>query len=235
MKRDVQPELLDTLPPQSYEAVRSRKDLRRINRMMGHAGMLFRTIRPLLKGNGTQPWRVADLGSGDARLTASLWRRLPIPPVGSTLTLLDHWNIADPAAVAALERKGWQVEVVEQNVMAWLEEHTGPRLDLIYANLFIHHFDSGALQELLNRISTHAESFVALEPRRSSLSQLGAYLIRWIGCHPVTQIDANRSVLAGFCENEVSRAWGTKPDWRVHEEDAGFFSHRFLAVRVPGS
>ena len=44
MERCVEPEMLDRLPAADPEAIRSRSDLRRVNRLMGHAGIIRRAL-----------------------------------------------------------------------------------------------------------------------------------------------------------------------------------------------
>jgi hypothetical protein len=45
VKRIVQPEMLDTLPPDDPRALRSRRDLRRVNAWMGNAGIMARALK----------------------------------------------------------------------------------------------------------------------------------------------------------------------------------------------
>jgi len=232
MHRVVQPELLDTLPRETPEALRSRLDLRRVNWLMGSAARLRTGIRRSLTSDRTRPWRVLELGAGDVDLAARLWRRLPAPPAASRLWLLDQQALAEPAAVAKLSEHGWTVETILADAFAWLGEYDGDRFDLIYANLFVHHFDRGALRELLKLAAPHARAFVAVEPRRSLLALAGTRLLRFVGCNYVTRHDAARSVRAGFVRREVSAAWPKEGDWELREGRAGLFSHRFIARRI---
>src|SRR5690606_611777 len=47
--RVVLPEILDSLPPDDPRAIRSRGDLRRINRLMGSLGWLLRALDALVR------------------------------------------------------------------------------------------------------------------------------------------------------------------------------------------
>ena len=59
MKRLVQPELLDSLPPDDPRARGSRRDLRRVNWWMGHHVILARTPGPgILRREGVQKLRL---------------------------------------------------------------------------------------------------------------------------------------------------------------------------------
>src|SRR5262245_4404184 len=221
MDRVVEPELLDTLPADNADASESRRDLRRINRIMGHARRWPRMLKGLLPLCGQIPWRVVALGAVDATLTAQIWVQLPPPPPGSQLVLLDQLDISSHPSVAALEDHGWEVETHTAEAQAWLEELTQQSATLIYANLFLHHFDANSLGELLRRIARQSIAFACLEPRRSSLGLLGVLFLPWIRCNSVTRHDAQRSVRAGFRHREISEAWPAEDEWSLKERTAG--------------
>ena len=62
MNRTLHPELLDVLPSTDPRAVHSRRDLRRINALMGNARMIHRFIR---KNLDCPSPIIAEIGSGD--------------------------------------------------------------------------------------------------------------------------------------------------------------------------
>src|SRR6266404_4755475 len=87
--RLVQRELLDELPATDPHAVRSRRDLQRVNWWMGNAVKAARAVT----ANRSGPWRVTELGAGDgtfflglARLLGSGWR-------GGQALLLDRQRL----------------------------------------------------------------------------------------------------------------------------------------------
>jgi len=60
MQRQLEAELLDTLPPSDPSAVGSRRDLRWLNFCMGHVGIVTRVLRHAF---GQKPPRqILDLG-----------------------------------------------------------------------------------------------------------------------------------------------------------------------------
>ncbi|MBN9690538.1 MAG: methyltransferase domain-containing protein [Verrucomicrobia bacterium] len=233
MRRTVQPEILDTLPADSPDAQHSRLDLRRINGLMGHRRRLTRHLNDVLPP-ANRPWRVLELGVGDGLLSSQIWKRLPAPPAGSQMVLLDQVPVVEAKAKEELGQRGWQVEQVLVDAFVWLEEANDFHYDIVYSNLFIHHFDQGALVELLRLIARRSRAFVTLEPRRSFSSELGVRGLSLLGSHPVTLHDAHRSVLAGFTNDELSRAW-PETYWQLQEGRAGLFSHYFVARRAPGT
>ncbi|MDB6085185.1 MAG: hypothetical protein JWN43_3066, partial [Gammaproteobacteria bacterium] len=106
------------------------------------------------------------------------------------------------------------------------------RFDLCFASLFLHHFDSPALAELLSGVAAATDAFVACEPRRSGLARAGSRLVGLLGANDVTRSDAVKSVAAGFAGHELSSAWGVAAgDWIVEEFPALPFTHCFAAVR----
>jgi len=67
--RRVVAELLDALPPDDPRAARSRRDLRVVNRIMGHAGTLAHALDTVAT---RQPLRLVELGAGDGTLAEAL-------------------------------------------------------------------------------------------------------------------------------------------------------------------
>ncbi|MFN0067656.1 MAG: hypothetical protein ACKVYV_08480 [Limisphaerales bacterium] len=227
MPRLVQPELLDTLPPDDPEAVHSRRDLRRVNAWMGNARLLARFVGPVTSFPPAP--RIVELGAGDGAGAAGLLRRLRLRP--GRLDLVDRAAAADPAVIAALRAAGWQVSVPRADAASFLRDDSGPRADLIVANLFLHHFDDASLRRLLAAVAVRGDRFVACEPRRSAWSLAGARLLGLIGCNYVTRHDSVVSVRAGFRTGELAALWPGAAGWRLRDA-AGFpFSQLFAAER----
>jgi len=91
MRRELEPELLDVLPPDDPQAMHSRRDLRRINRAMFQAQIMRRLFRRHL----TQPpHRIIELGGGDGTFMLRLARALQWRDV--EYVLVDRQNIVDP-------------------------------------------------------------------------------------------------------------------------------------------
>lgn len=105
------------------------------------------------------------------------------------------------------------------------------RWDVVWANLFIHHFERDELKGLLADIAARTRAFVCCEPRRSLMPMMTSHLVALLGAGPVTRHDALASVRAGFRAKELSHLWPNRKDWLLIEYPAGFFSHCFIAVR----
>ena len=224
--RRVVAEILDQLAPDDPRALRSRRDLRLVNRIMGHAGLLARALDAAV----TPPLRLVELGAGDGTLLLRLAQsRAPRWPPAA-VTLLDLQPTVTPATLAALRATGWTVDVVRADALEWLARPASARDAVVLANLFVHHFDGERLARLLSGIAAHARAFVCCEPRRASLALLGSRLLWAIGCNDVTRHDAVVSVNAGFRERELTAAWPSE-GWQIAETPAGAFSHLFVARR----
>jgi hypothetical protein len=225
MQRSLAEEWLDHLEAERSEAIRSRQDLWRLNRLMGHPGHLTRVLRDAWPQT---PGIIAELGTGDGRLMADVARRLGPGWAGTKVVLVDRQPVVSRATLEEFSRLGWSPEVVQADARDWLAAGKAWGVHAITANLFLHHFDTPQLRVLLSHAAGEARLFVALEPRRSVAALAASRLVGLIGCNKVTRHDAILSVRAGFTGNELSELWTTH-GWELEERPAGCFSHLFIA------
>lgn len=232
MQRVLEPETLDHLAPDDPAAQRSRRDLRRVNRVMGAPAILARAIervRPSVAPG--RALRVLELGCGDGRLMLDVARRSRHWPKVE-IDLLDRQPLVDTTTVAAYAAVGWRARPLEADVLDWAGGAIdGGPWDLIVANLFLHHFEGAALARLLAGCAARADALVACEPRRSRFALAASHLVVFIGANAVTREDAVLSVRAGFRAGELSAAWPVGPGWRLDEFDDGLFTHCLCAAR----
>jgi hypothetical protein len=228
--RRLVPELLDELAPDDPRAQRSRRDLRLVNGIMGHAGLLARALDAVVT---TSPLRLVELGAGDGAVLLRLAKRRAHRWPKAAVTLLDTQPTVPPATLAALRALDWTVEVVVADALEWLDGREANHDNVVFANLFVHHFEGERLARLLAGVAAHARAFVCCEPRRTRLALLGSHLLWAIGCNDVTRHDAVVSVHAGFRHAELGAEWqrAVGPGWRISETPAGAFSHLFVARR----
>jgi hypothetical protein len=228
LRRRVEPELLDVLAAEDPRAIRSRKDLRRIHRAMATLSIV---LRALDRGTaGFIPRKLLELGAGDgslmlrvARKRADCWPEIDV-------TLLDRMNLVEPLTREEIRKLGWTPRILALDIFNWLEGHDDSRTDVVFANLFLHHFSSNELARILAGIAARSRVFLCCEPRRSALSLMASHLIGLLGTGSVTRKDAVSSVHAGFRAQELSDLWPNPQDWVLHEYSAGLFSHCFLAI-----
>jgi hypothetical protein len=228
--RRVMREILDELPASDPRARRSRADLRRINRIMAAVTWLK---RGLSRAASARTRGVVELGAGDGTLALRLARSLGNAWIGAHLTLLDLQPSVAPKTADAIRACGWTLDVVAADALDWLAARRRERVGVLFANLFVHHFEAERLTRLLGGIAARADAFVCCEPRRSRFALAGSRLLGLIGCNDVTRHDAVASVHAGFRDDEIGAAWraAVADGWTLSETAAGAFSHLFVARR----
>jgi hypothetical protein len=223
MKRIVKPETLDTLPPDDPVALRSRRDLRRINAwMQNHKTM----ARVLAENLAVAPRQITDLGAGDGNFLLQVAQASRLR--GLNATLLDLQKNVPAETLAEFSKCGWRAEAVVADVFDWPQMET----EVVVANLFLHHFEDDELRELFRTIAARAKLFIAVEPHRFHFPFPCAQSLRLIGCGKITRHDAEASIAAGFVRKEISALWPDKTGWRLAERRAGLFSHLFVARKA---
>ncbi len=210
--------------------MRSRRDLRRVNAMMGNAIIVARELRR--SAPGVSPRLIAEIGAGDGAFMLRLAERIAQEWNDVNVVLLDRQDIVGPEALDGLERLGWRPESVTADVFEWLARPTDQVFDVIIANLFLHHFDVARLMVLLPLVAKRTRVFIACEPRRSGLALIGSRLLGVAGCNDVSRHDAVVSVRAGFDGRELSALWPERHGWMLRERAHGLFSHCFIAHRI---
>lgn len=210
--RQLVPELLDALPAADPAALHSRRDLRRINALMGNTRW-FRRMLPALFLPGE---RALELGAGTGDLGRALSRhglridaidRCPPPPAW---TADCSWHVAD--AITFNDYSAYPV---------------------VIGNLIFHHFSSAELAALGATLNRTARLIVASEPARHRCFQiLFALIAPLIGANHVTRHDAHVSIAAGFRGDELPRALGLNPaDWDYRVTVSIFGAYRLIARR----
>ena len=164
--RFVHPETLDYLHEDDPRAIRSRGDLRRIHAVMGTRGILLKALRRL----HIEPRRIIELGAGDASLTLRVAQCLAKEWGPVQLTLLDRRNAVSATTLRSFENLGWNVQLLNADVLDWIASPSRESYDLAIANLFLHHFEAAELAAILPALSKRTQALCACEPRRSRLA-----------------------------------------------------------------
>jgi hypothetical protein len=214
MRRQVQPELLDSLPPNHPDALHNRRDLRLTNRLMGNHRWLARTLASLLR-DGEQ---VLEIGAGEGEFA----RRLAA--TGVEIDGLDRWP--RPA--------GWPADRAWHQVD--LQTFSGyDRYEVILGNLIFHQFSDPELAGLGRRLRQSARVIAACEPERRRLSQvIFARLAPLLGANRVSLHDGHVSISAGFRDDELPRLLGLDPaDWTCRCSTTPLGAYRLVALRRP--
>ncbi len=233
MLRSLQSEILDALPAEDARAVHSRRDIRRINAWMGNAGILASMLRRQNKDIRACN-HIVEIGAGDGTLLLNVLKRCGARRLDhcGKVTLVDQKNIVTAETRAAYAKFGWNCEVICADVFDWLDDAAMSRVDLVVANLFLHHFDEETLARLFAALAQRARCVIACEPRRSRLAVAASRMLWLIGCNDVTRHDAVVSVRAGFRGQELTELWPNHKGWKITERAKGLFSHAFFAQRL---
>jgi hypothetical protein len=212
MPRILEPEILDSLPPDHPDALHNRRDLRLTNQLAGN----FRWFAQSLPHVVGPRERILEIGAGTGELGGVLRRR------GYAIDGLDLWP--RPAA--------WPPE------SAW---HTGDlrtfdryaEYAAVLGNLIFHQFDAADLAALGAQLRRNARVILACEPGRRRRAQVLFRVIgRLLGANYVSLHDARVSIAAGFRDDELPRALGLEsPTWEVRCSTTLLGAYRMLAVR----
>lgn len=225
--RSIESEWLDTLAADDPRAMRSRRDLRRVNAIMLQPRIMARLLDAHCAGG--RPKRIIELGGGDGTFMLRVARKLRWP--GVEIVLVDRHDTVSDGTRAGFGALGWRFRVQRADVFDFLSRDA-PAADIVTANLFLHHFSDADLARLLLQASSLAPLFVACEPGRSAFALAGSRLLFALGCNDVSRHDAVASVRAGFNGNDLSRLWPQTSGWCLDERAAWPFTHCFAASRT---
>jgi hypothetical protein len=210
--RRLEPELLDSLPPDHPDALQSRRDLRVINRLMGNARWFRSTLATHLQPDE----RVLELGAG----TGELAQRLR-----SVAPLIDSIDRVTPPPTWPTQACWHRADIEQFN--GWSD------YPVVIGNLILHHFSDDALHNLGSALQPHARLLIFSEPTRKRFNQhfwkIAAPLA---GANRVTRHDGYVSIAAGFRADELPHALGLDParwQWRVTTTWLGVY--RLIAER----
>ena len=187
MERVVRPEILDELPSDDPRAIRSRRDLRWINTVLGNERWVEKQF--LLAGGA----RVVELGAGEGKLSERLSKHASVIAV----------DLA-PRPVNLSESINW----LQGDLFKLANDLDG---DVLVASLFLHHFETGDLVKLAERLLTF-ETLIFCEPWRVSWGHKFGSLWRPL-MNDVTWHDMHVSIDAGFIPGELPRIFGGSWEW----------------------
>lgn len=214
MQRTLQPELLDSLPPDHPDALHNRRDLRLTNRIVGSHRWLVRTLPPLLRHGE----RALELGAGTGELGQQL-HTAAVPLDG-----LDLW----PRPGNWPSARAWH--------RADLTSFTGyGDYAAIVGNLIFHQFSDATLAALGQQLRSApaVRIIIACEPlRRRSSQVLFRTLGPLLGANHVSLHDAHVSIAAGFRDDELPRTLSLAPtEWQVACTHTLLGMYRMIAIR----
>ena len=198
-ERVVVAELLDQLAADDPRALKSRRDLRMINFLLGNETWI---LRQLHRHRKVSELGIVELGAGDGSFSRRIHRGLPMADLAAYDLL--------PEPIGVEEGIFWhQGDVTLEKPMQ--------DFGVLVANLFLHHFRDEDLS-WLRAWMARAQVMIFNEPLRSKLAhRLGNLLHPWI--NDVTRHDMHVSIDAGFHRGEIPALFADcAKDWAIVEQ-----------------
>lgn len=207
------PEILDHLAADDPRALRSRRDLRLINRCMGNHRWILHEMRTLVEAGLRH---VVEIGAGDGMLLARILREFP----SVTATAIDLQDPEESMVVDA--RMNW----VRGDLLQADVDFAGA---VVISNLFLHHFLPEELATIGQRIRG-AGALLACEPERRALHLWQGWMAG-PAFNATTRHDLAVSVRAGFRHDELLNSLMMGNDWHWHQTRTWLGAHRLKGVR----
>ncbi len=205
--------MIDQLPPDHPDVVRSRVDLKMINFLMGNERWIARQVGvfPAARAKG-----VLEIGAGEGTLLNRLDRKYQGIPLRAC-------DLA-PRPAKLAERIIWD----QRDVFECLAEAEG---GILAANLFLHHFEDPELERFRDLLGKF-EVICINEPYRTAQTVMDArFILPFVG--RATKHDMMVSIRAGFLPGELPERLGLdRGEWHVREETSWRGGLRVLASRA---
>jgi hypothetical protein len=212
MPRTIQPELLDSLPPQHPDALHNRRDLRLTNCLMGNHRWLTETLPSRVRPGES----ILELGAGLGELS------LRLRALGLAVDALDLWPQPEDWSSA----RRWH----QSDLRTFSHYHEYP---VVIGNLIFHQFRDDELATIGTMIKSTARVIIACEPTRRRLSQVSYRVLGPLfGANHISMHDAHVSIDAGFIGLELPRGLGLDPKtWNIRCSTTARGAYHLIAVR----
>jgi ubiquinone/menaquinone biosynthesis C-methylase UbiE len=191
------PEIMDDLNCAGEVVHRTLYELDLINRWLGGNRITLNALQYLLPGSN-EPVTIADLGCGSGEMLALIEKKFP----QHNLRLIGVDANPNIIAFARQKHSSPCITFTVQNIFD--PAFRAQRFDVILATLFLHHFTSTQLVDILRQLKEQARKAVIINDLHRH--PLAYYSIRWLtkllSRSEMVKYDAPLSVLRGFSRNE---------------------------------
>ena len=235
VNRVLKPEILDNLLADDPRAIRSRRDLSRINVFMGNKRWLLRKVVSLAKSLGnsesseelaTRNLHVIEIGAGDGSFLELCQECLELMPE------VDEWE-------RSLESRFTGIDLIAKpegmhDSIDWFQGDlfdmpslpiVEGELSIVVCNLILHHFDTEQLGLLVDLLQ-QCDHVLAVEPYRSWFPKFMGYLA-FPFINDVTRHDMIVSIEAGFRRGELAEFFKSKNVEEKVTRRGGLRTHLF--------
>src|SRR5688572_27986388 len=204
------------------------RDLARINRWLGGAGLSARAIDALADGRETLT--VLDVGTGAADIPAALLARAARDGRHLRVTAIDNRPEVLVAAVARQPRLGLTPGLELHVGDGWALPFPDRSFDIAHTSMLLHHLEPTAAVAVLGEMSRVARrGIVVNDLLRGRLAWLGAWLLSHLATrNRYTRYDAPLSVRRAYTVAELTSLIAAA-GLRVQASTvSGFFRHRVV-------
>jgi len=214
--RVVAPEILDELPHDHPDAIASRRDLVRVNAVMGNPRWLLAQARANADAIADG---ITEIGAGDGRLAMRMAARFP----ETTVSAID---------LAPAPREPLPPNLVWRQIDLFKAKSAHSSGGLLVACLMLHHFEAHQLEILGRDFIPNFQALAIVEPdRRRTAHFLGR--LAWPFINRVTRHDMHVSIDAGFARGELACLLGlSTSDWRIMESHTITGARRLFARKI---
>jgi 2-polyprenyl-3-methyl-5-hydroxy-6-metoxy-1,4-benzoquinol methylase len=211
-RRSEEPEIMDDLSCSGEVVNQTLRELDTINRWLGGNSITLNGVVKLLlsRGNSLEKLTVSDIGCGSGKILKLISRVLKQRNISVALIGFD----ANPNIITYAEQHGKEfpeITFVTENILQ--QTFRNKKFDVITATLFLHHFTTQQLIELLKSLKNQARiGMVINDLHRHPLAYYAIkFLTTLFSKSAMVKYDAPLSVLRGF----------TQKEWREILQQAG--------------
>ncbi len=215
MERVVKPEILDTLEFDHPDAIKNRRDILLLNRLMGN----YRWIDRALDNHVQEDEKILEIGAGAGDLIRHFHKK-------DSALRIDGLDLCPAPADWPSDARWWRSDL--RHFDHW------DQYEIVVGNLILHQFEIEDLerigQSVLAENGPRVLIISELVRRKTHLSQLK--LASVLGINYVTRHDGAASIAAGFLNRELPDWLGLHPDdWHVEIETRWLGQYYMIAQR----
>lgn len=218
MQRVITPEILDSLPEDHPDAVRNRRELHGINRLMGNYTWFLHSI----KQHASAQDHLVEWGAGRGDLGSIIHNK------GTEACRQLLYTGVDTCPRPATWPSSWH----------WLQQDLTQPLPsspatILIGNLILHQFDAATIQSLTNSIHPRTRMLAFNEPLRSAFCLRAYRALAAVTLSHVSRHDGAVSIQAGFRLGELPALLGlNEQEWIISESSSTLRgAYRMLAHR----